>query len=67
VAAETWLGPLGVLELDDTDALDRLFANTEKACGYLGDDVIVIRLHAFHVTAFTGAGKGIESDGGPRL
>ena len=67
VAAEARLGPLGVFELHDGHALDRLFADAEQARGDLRDHVVVIGPHPLHVAALARAGEGVPGHGGAGL
>ncbi len=61
MAAETGLRALSILELDDTDPLDRLFPHPEETCRYLRDDVIIVGYELVRITAFTGAAERAES------
>jgi hypothetical protein len=53
-------GALGIFELNDLHSLYGLFSDTEKSCGHLGDDMVVIRFELIRVPSFPGAAKGSE-------
>ena len=54
MAAEAGFRALGVLELDDLDALDGLLAHPEQAGGHLGNHVVVVRLEHLGIAALAG-------------
>ena len=62
--AQSGLGALGILELDDSGALYGLFGDAEQTGGHLGDHVVSMRDEPLGIASLTGAGERIEALGG---